>query len=234
MNGALAALAGHHYREKTGKGQHIDVSIQESVLLTSFNLHAFWELQGISLRREGSRSMRGERNFRSCWRCKDGYVSWRLFTGPWAKWTRPLVARMKEEGQDEGLADVAWESLDMNRITQEHIDRFEAVIEAFFLRHTKKALFDWARREKVPLLPVNAAADILEDEQLAARGFWREVPSPEPGLTLKHAGPAFQPDGDPFASRRAPRIGEHNEEIFKGEMGLSKKTLRMLKSAGVV
>jgi len=234
MNAALGALAAHLHRERTGKGQHVDVSIQESVLLTSFNLHSFWELQRISLKRQGAHGMRGERSFRICWKCKDGYISWRLFTGIWAKWTNPLVEWMKEEDAVGDLAHVLWENVDMNRISQAEINRFEAAFEAFFIRHTRKELFERARRLNLPLLPVNHASDLLEDEQLAARGFWRKVEYPELGSTLIHPGPPFEPEGEPCPVKRAPRIGEHNEEVYMGELALSRETLVMLKSAGVI
>jgi len=234
MYAALAALAAHVYRERTGKGQHIDVSIQESVVLTTFNLHPFWELQGISLRREGPRSMRGELTFRSCWKCRDGYISWRLFTGSWGRWTRALVDLMKEEGEAGDLANVPWEEIDMNMMSQEQINRFEAAFGDFFLQHTKRELFERALRGELPLFPVNTTVDLLEDEQLAARGFWREVEYAELGLSIRHPGPAFQTSGEACSLRRAPRIGEHNKEIYRHELGLSSEALIILKGAGVI
>jgi len=234
MNGAMAALAAHLYRERTGKGQHIDVSIQESVFQTTFNLHPFWELQGISLQREGPRSMRGELTFRTCWKCRDGYISWRIFTGSWGRWTRSLVDWMMEEGKAGDLARVPWEEIDMNKLSQEEIDDFEAVFGDFFLRNTKRELFEGALKRELPLFPVNTSADILEDKQLDARGFWHKVAYPEMGLSIKHPGPPFQLPGEPCAIRRAPRIGEHNEEIYRAKLGLSGEEIIRLLEAGVI
>lgn len=234
MYAALAALAAHVYRERTGKGQHIDVSIQESVVLTTFNLHPFWELQGISLRREGALCMRGELTFRSCWECRDGFISWRLFTGSWGRWTRALVDWMKEEGKAGDLANVPWEEIDMNMMSQEQINRFEAAFGDFFLQHTKKELFERALRGEFPLFPVNTTVDLLEDEQLEARGFWREVEYPELGLSITHPGPAFQPSEEACFIRRAPQIGEHNKEIYRDELGLSSEAVVILKGTGVI
>ncbi|MBW1787186.1 MAG: CoA transferase [Deltaproteobacteria bacterium] len=234
MNAAVAALAAHLHRERTGEGQHVDVSIQESVLLTTFNLHEFWELQGVHLKRQGACAMRGSLTFRTCWACKDGYVSWRIFSGHWGRWTRSFVEWMDREDMAGELAEFPWEDVDMNALSQEELNRFEAVFADFFLQHTKGEIYEQARSSGIPFFPVNTPADVLKDAQLAGRDFWREVPGPESGTVLKHPGPAIQPFGEAAPLARAPRIGEHNADIYMGELGLTGVDLMSLKKAGVV
>jgi crotonobetainyl-CoA:carnitine CoA-transferase CaiB-like acyl-CoA transferase len=234
MNAALAGLAAHLYREKTGKGQHIDVSIQESVFQTTFNLHPFWEFQGVSLRREGPKAMRGKLIFRTCWECRDGYISWRLFTGEWGRWTRSLVDWMKGEEEAGTLDDVSWEKIDMNRLSQNEIDLYEAGFADFFMGRTKDDLFKYAQKKDLPLFPVNTLADIIEDKQHEERGFWRDIPYPEWGITIRHPGPAFQLGDNRCDMVRAPRIGEHNNQIYGDIIGLSEETIIRLKQSGVI
>ena len=67
------------------------------------------------------------------------------------------------------------------------------------------------------------------------RGFWVEVPHPELDRSFKYPGPAGIYNGSPWRiSRRAPLIGEHNEEIYCGELGLQRTELAYLAESGVV
>ena len=61
----------------------------------------------------------------------------------------------------------------------------------------------------------------MKHPQLEARGFWQEIEHPELGASLKFPGGAVKTtQGYVGPKRRAPRIGEHNDEVFK-ELGLS-------------
>ena len=90
MYGAIAALAAHYYREKTGVGQHTDVSIQESIAQTSRSPRVYWDIQKFLEKRQGPYMGRGVLVFRSLWPCKDGVVCWRLFVANLGKWTEAL------------------------------------------------------------------------------------------------------------------------------------------------
>ena len=85
------------------------------------------------------------------------------------------------------------------------------------------------------LYPVATTDDMLENAQLAARGFWEEVEHPELGTTITYPGSfANSSEISPRISRRAPLIGEHNQEIYEQELGISKEKLVTLKQAGVI
>jgi len=62
-----------------------------------------------------------------------------------------------------------------------------------------------------------------------------EVEHPELGETITYVGSPYKMTVAPWRiSRRAPLIGEHNREIYEGELGLSPKHTRLLKEAGVI
>lgn len=231
---AIAALAAHWDRAATGEGQHVDVSIQECVLMTSFNMHVCWEMEGIEIKRQGVRGMRGDVRFRTIWPCSNGYVSWRVFFGNWGRWTRSLVEWMDELGEAGDLADVRWEELQMHSVPQEEIDRMEEVFQHFFLKHTKEELFDEALRLGIPLFPVQEPGELLIDQQLSHRGFWSLIPYPHLGVRLPHPRLPFPLPGMESPLRRAPTLGEHNKEIYCGELGLSQSDLVILREAGVI
>ena len=76
---------------------------------------------------------------------------------------------------------------------------------------------------------VRAPEALLDDAHLHDRGFWKQVEHPELGRTFIYPGEAAIYNGSPWRiSRRAPLIGEHNTEIFCGELGLSRGELSVL------
>ena len=82
---------------------------------------------------------------------------------------------------------------------------------------------------------IRAPDELVDEGHLNDRGFWVEVPHPERDRSFKYPGPAGIYNGSPWRiSRRAPLIGEHNEEIYCGELGLQRTELAYLAESGVV
>ena len=82
---------------------------------------------------------------------------------------------------------------------------------------------------------VRSPDEVMQDPHLEDRAFWTDVEYPELGKTFRHPGPAAIFNGSPWRiSRRAPLIGEHNEEVLCGELGLSKAELAVLAEGGSV
>ena len=82
---------------------------------------------------------------------------------------------------------------------------------------------------------VQSPKQVVDSPHLAERNFFVELNHPEVG-TLKYPGPGFFIDGaNPMQSTRAaPRLGEHNAEIYCGRLGLSSEELGGLRAARVV
>jgi crotonobetainyl-CoA:carnitine CoA-transferase CaiB-like acyl-CoA transferase len=70
---------------------------------------------------------------------------------------------------------------------------------------------------------------------MAYRGFFEEVEHPELGETIAYPGfPAIMNGIRPGIQRRAPLIGEHNEEVYEKELDISREQLVILKNRGVI
>ena len=77
--------------------------------------------------------------------------------------------------------------------------------------------------------------DLIENPQLKARGFWVEIIHPEWETTATYPGSFCKISGlHSHLPRRSPLIGEHNEEIYQGELGLSQEEMLVLKQSGVI
>ena len=232
---AASALIAHQHRERTGEGQHIDVSLQECILTTTFFMQHLWQAEGTIMRRNGGRMFRGKTNWRINYRCKDGYVTYFFFFGQQGKRTKALVDWMGEEGMAGDLKAVDWEQTSMPDIEPEQAESWSEVVARFFLTHTKTELYEEATKRNIALVVGSSQADLFSDRQLSARNYWVEVPHPELQAALTYPGHPFGP-GNSFwrISRRAPRLGEHNEEIYKNELGYSTDELIILKEANVI
>jgi len=215
---AVGALLALWHRRRTGLGQHVDVSIQEAVIRITYAATANWDMLRVNQHR-GTQS-RGNAQATRMWPCKDGDVAWFYFGGTRPDWDMPLLEWMASEGlADDFLSGFDWETLDWRTISQEVVDRLEEPVARFFRTHTKAELLEGALKHRTMLYPVSTARDIVESTQLASRGFWTELKHPELDRTISYPGAFAVTSETPITvSRRAPLIGEHNQEIFGDEL----------------
>ena len=231
LQAATGSMVAHYHRQLTGEGQYVDVSIQESVLINVPNSVMAWDLfKRNTMRSEGMR-------IRMLYPCKDGRVVCSI-GGTGVGWTQSTIALtnwMAEEGMASELADIDWSNFDPAAVTPEQVQRAEEVLGAFFLTKTKQELYQAAIERGFSLAPSSTPKDLVEDAQLAARGFFIEVEHPELSDTISYAGAPLQMSHHAWSIRgRAPLIGEHNEEVYERELGLSHEQRAILKSDGVI
>lgn len=226
-------------RESSGEGQHVDVSIQESLVSTAVSSVVTWDITGGVQSRQGAIRSRGEGRvtYRLVWPCKDGYVVFTRLYGPGMNAaTADLVSWLEAEGVDVGdLGVVDWDTFDIDRLSQERADALFEPLGGFFARRTKAELFDGAVARRIPLYPVNTMEDLLVDRQLQARGLFQQIEHPELGESILYPVEHLKVHPEPIEiRRRAPLIGEHNLELYQGELSLSLDELRDLEAEGVI
>jgi len=235
-DGAQGALTALYQRWNTGKGQQVDVSIQEGVVQSTEHITANWDIRQAFQVRTGEIRAGASHRARQIWPCKDGFVSWTHGGKSVLNPSLPLIKWMEEEGYtNDFIKSFNWDRDDFMRISQAELDQIEEPTGRFFMAHTKAELLEGAVAHEALLYPVFTNADMLYDPQLAARKFWVEVEHPELGTTLTYPGAfANTSEAPPRIRRRAPLIGEHNKEIYEEEMGISREKLVILKQAGVI
>jgi len=239
---AMGSMIAHYHRQLTGEGQHVDVSIHESALWSAAPAQAtfeldpgLWEFQK-TIPSRGSRVLRGTVMVRSMWPCKDGYLSWRMMTGPGlGQRVRLLVEWMNDEGMAGDMMDVNWEEVDLLKLTQEQIDRWEELWINFFKTHTMTELYEGAVKRGILIYPVATVEEVMGSKQLEARDFFIPLEHPELGVSITYPSVPFK--SSEVACRlqcRAPLIGEHNDDIYVKELGLSPAELAVLKERTVI
>jgi len=231
LDAAQGALTALFYRRVTGEGQQVDVSIQESVVHCTEHITSAWD------RRKTIQKRAEQSGFRQSqlWKCKDGYIS---YAYPGARGVVTSDKALLKWITSEGFEDDHFRDFDGNQanpLSEETTERLKQITATFFMRHSKAELLDGALKYDVQLYPVATPADILENPQLAARGFWEEIEHPELGTTMRYPGAFVRAsESSPRIARRAPLIGEHNIEIYEKELRISKEEILVLKQAGVI
>jgi crotonobetainyl-CoA:carnitine CoA-transferase CaiB-like acyl-CoA transferase len=237
-DGAVGSLIAYYYRGVTGEGQHVDISMQESVSLNLTIATAYWQIDNFVQSRYGdSRKISSGAISRIIWHCKDGYVAFVVHGGATGYQTnKSLVDWMDQEGiVPKHMKEMDWTSFDLSMVSQDLLRSLEEHLFNFFARHTKQELYEWAIDKQAMLYPVCDMSDILENQQLKAREFWEEVEHPELNDTITYPGSFFK-SSEAICSirRRAPLIGEHNKGIYCGELGITEEELLTLKQSGIV
>ena len=237
--GAAAAMLAHTHRALSGEGQYVDVSCQQAVARTLAHAPQIWDIEGAILQRMGVyRQTSGENRVRINWPCADGYVNYMLQGGNVSASTRALFQWMEEDGFNvSDLQAFDWETMGYGRITPEVMDTVVGPMGDFFLRHTREELTQESLTRRILLFPVATPADLRQHPQLEARDYFAPVEHAELGVSVDYPGAFIKSgDGKALASLRlrAPVVGEHNTEIYGGEMDLSPSEIESLRRGGVI
>jgi crotonobetainyl-CoA:carnitine CoA-transferase CaiB-like acyl-CoA transferase len=235
---AVGCMVAYYHREATGEGQHVDVSMQQSAAWFQANAMPIWELNKGILHRSGAfrAGMSKDVGQRQVWPCKDGYVFFNVIGGrTGAKSLSALVEWMDVEGlATDYQRNMDWDNFDMFTVTREEMQQVLQPVGEFFLRHTSQELLKGAVTRGVSLGPLSSMRDLLNDECLKERHFWKEIEHPELGASLTYPREFVRSSEIDCSMRfRAPLIGEHNDEVFS-KIGISGKELESLKQTGVI
>jgi crotonobetainyl-CoA:carnitine CoA-transferase CaiB-like acyl-CoA transferase len=170
------------------------------------------------------------------WPCKDGYCNFIIYGGEAGRKTnQALVQWMDGKGMaPDFLKQKDWRSFNIAQVTQAEIDQMEEPIGRFFQTITKREFLEGAIQREMLGYPVSTVEEIFQDEQLTARAFWQSMDHPELGVPLSYPGGFAKFSETPCKIwRRAPSIGEHNEEVY-AELGIKPEELKILNEGGVV
>ena len=222
LSGILAALVS---REKTGRGERIDISMQDC----GFSLIMDEALDILVSR--GVPTRQGNRNPRavpwSIFPTRDGNIAICVYMN--ANWKIFLEAIHREDC----IQDPRFKNLG-DRL--KNADEVEAMVTEWSQNLSTEEALRILREKKIPCDPVLEAKEVLEDPQLKSRGMIQELMHPLKGKTgVKTAGfpirfseiPAEYPGP-------APSLGQHNEEIYLGLLGFSKEEMEQLRKEGVI
>jgi len=239
-DGAAGTMIAYYHRERTGVGQWVDVSVQQSVAMTCFNSVPWWQLQKVIQGRMGAFRKIGPSGglvLRQTWPCKNGFVVFILIAGAFgAETNRLLTEWMDSEGvAPEFMKKMDWRTLDTKNMSPEFVKEFDEHVGKFFLSHTMGELYEVAVRKGMQLYPVYDCAALAGDLQLKERKAWESVEHPELGVTITYPGAWVKmSEANCSIRRRPPLIGEHNLEVYQKTLGFSLNEIEHFKASGVI
>jgi benzylsuccinate CoA-transferase BbsE subunit len=225
---AASSLIALHHRRVTGRGQHVDLSSLEVVAaVTHICGVGKWLDDAIIPRRGGTGLFASVPS--GAYACRDGLVY--LMVNRPLHW-QALAEWIHEETGNQEVLDPMFLGPSSNRIP------YRELLELFISELTSKFRVDEIYREgqrrHIAFTPVNTATAVSEDTHLAERGYFVDA-SHESAGTLRYPGAPYRHARTPWRiGRPAPRVGEHNAEVYGGELGIPAATLEALSAAGAV
>lgn len=221
---AFSIVSALRHRDRTGRGQHIDIALLDSLLMCLDNLGERYTIGGEVLTRAGNVAWGGSAS--GVYSTTDGYVAIAAATSDliWRRFCRVI-------GREELASDPEYAAVPARR---DRRDAVVGVIQAWTRERTKSDVVSALSGAGVPAAPVNNIAETVADPQVQARSMFVERQHPTYGpLTI--TGTALKLSETPGRIERlAPLPGEHNEEIFVGELGHSQEELARWRAEGVV
>ncbi len=220
---ALGVLLALRQRDRTGKGQEVDVSLLDTGV--SFMEAVFAQYQ---VSHEVQPQMGNARPFSAptdSFRCRDGYVYLAVSTNRlWKRFTQ-VIAR-------QDLADdPRFATGEMRRRNRDYVN---SLAEGWLADKTKQQAVDLLVEAGIPAGPVNTVTEAFVDPQIRARQMLVDIeqpgigPVPVSGIVVKMS----ETPGE--IASPAPGVGEHNTEIYGGLLGYSGEKLEEWRKSGVI
>ena len=223
--GALGTLFALYHRQKTGEGQLVDVSLLDSAVSFMESIPAEYEVSN------GIRPQLGNAHYYvapyDAYKAKDGY----FFLGVVGDslWRRFL----KLMGREELASDPRFQT-DYERARPENRQFFTDWLNEWAAEKTLDEVVNQFNAAGVPCGPVNTIPEVVADPHIRARQMLVEVEHPGVGKIPLLGIPIKLSKTPGRIKTIAPKVGEHNEEVYCGLLGYTYQELTQLEEKGVI
>jgi crotonobetainyl-CoA:carnitine CoA-transferase CaiB-like acyl-CoA transferase len=223
--GAIAVLGALVARDRTGRGQALDVSSQDAMFSLLDQWPSIFAASGRLPRQVGNRHLAAVPY--DAYRATDG---WLVIAVASNKLFRQLCAAIgrPELGDDARFRGVT--------ARLEHGDEINEIVSAWVATHTVEEVISilGPGGAGVPCSPVYTVDGLLEHPQLLARGMIERLPHPKLGEMLA-PGVVIKMSETPGAVRTlGPELGQHTDEVLRALLGLSTDDLARLRAEQVI
>lgn len=219
LHAAFAAIAALVIRDRTGSGMHVESTMVEAALNVAAEMLVEHSRNGIQLRRQGNRGPGASPQ--GVYRCRgdDEWVAIAALDDS----ARGSLARLLDQPE---LRDADW---------RERADEIDKLISDWTAGQSAAEVAGALRATGVAAARVAAAAELLTDPQLHARGFWETVDHPVAGSFLCTGMPfAFRGKPRRWIRRVPPLYGQHTSEVLTDVLGHGEQDLADLRQSGTI
>ena len=221
-NGAAAALMALYHQRSTGQGQHVDISIQESVASGLRDVTSNFTYTGAVRRRQPNHSG----DLTRLRAVSDGYILPNLGIGSRLNWNTVVEFLEAPELDDDKFRTPS--------ARLENAEELGVILDRIFLSKNKMDIFYRAHQQRFIYGVIDSLEEVMASPQTLARGGFAEVDHPVAG-TIKYPGAPFKLSGTPWDGLHpAPTLGQHTQEVFSQRLGYTAAELEELSGMGVI
>lgn len=238
---AVGALIALHERLRSRRGQHVDVSAQQSTSIATQSGILAAAIGSPGWQRLAGGIKLGPLEVRSVWKVRDGYVALTVLFG---QGLGPFTARLMKYLFEEGactveMRDRDWigygELLLSGREPVASFEELNRVIAGFLATRSKHELLRASVERNLLIAPIATCDEVSASPQLAARDYWSEVEHPELRRTFRYPGPFARFSASAISyRRRPPLVGEHNHDIYVEDLHVPADELSQLQRERIV
>jgi crotonobetainyl-CoA:carnitine CoA-transferase CaiB-like acyl-CoA transferase len=224
LYGALGVLLALQARERTGRGQMIDIGLYEPIFRILDELAPAYHLKGYVRQRMGPGTVNVVPH--SHYPTKDG--RWIAI----ACTSDKIFARLAEAmGEPKLAGDDAWGTLAHRERDRAKVD---AYVGAWTSTYDRAELMQVCEKSQVPCGPVYSIDEIFDDPQYAARGNILMMKDERVGeLAIPNLVPRLS-DTPGEVRSLGPSLGAHNDEVYQQLLGLTAEAMKQLEAKGVI
>jgi crotonobetainyl-CoA:carnitine CoA-transferase CaiB-like acyl-CoA transferase len=221
---AVALLAALTHRDRTGEGQLVEVPMVEVALNLTAEQVIEYQVHDVLLQRDGNRGVGAPQNVYRC-AGEDAWIALAVETD--AQW-QGLVQAL---GSPAWAGDPALATAPARRRVHDELD---ARLAAWLATRAPAEAVDVLLAAGVPAAEVVSPPAALENEQLVDRGFFEQLRHPDAGCQHYAGLPVHPAPAGGWCHRPPPTLGQHNDDVLAGEIGLAPSELDELRRRRVI
>ena len=219
--GAIGTMTAFHCRELTGIGQHVDISLMEAVLYIQMNITSTYSYYEQITARIG--------NFvwpppGSILPCRDGFIGAIAVTANQWETLCDWMGKPELKEDPDFLTPID---------RTENLDMLNVHLLEWLIEHDQEALFHEAQKRRIPFGIPASSEMLVKSSHLNERGYFVEVDHPSTGK-IRYPGAQVKMGSLPYELKRAPMLGEHNEDVYCERLGYAKEDLVRMREQDVI
>ena len=221
-NTASAVLMALYHQRLTGQGQHVDVSIQESIASALRDVTNNYTYFGGVRRRQPNHSG----DLTRLRATSDGYILPNPGVSSRVDWGAMVELLDAPELDDEKFSSASARLANAEELGE--------ILDRVFESRKKQEMFYAAHQHRFIFGVIDSPAEVLANPQFEAREYFVDLEHPEMG-SVKFPGAPFLMGGTPWEARRtAPALGQHSREVLGGRLGYSEADIVRLRAMEVI
>lgn len=221
VSGVLAAL---FQRERTGRGQHVEVALQDAIIPSlSSNIAGHINSNGTMPERTGNRHGGLAVVPYNAYRTTDGWVT--VLCPTQSHWERLCAVMDDPDATDDRYGTMSGRTA--------HSDEVDVLVERWTSAYTKQEVAERLAKTGIPTAPVLSLTELMNDPHTAARGVLRWMDD-DSGKWLTLGSPLFLSDSPMVEPDRAHALGADTDAILIDELGMSEGEVAELRSEGAI